>query len=446
MNLEFKLFKHQRQFCADTESFFLALIGGFGCGKTKAFCHKTIIMAALNVGYEGAIAEPTERLTRTLLVPELKKLLEEHNIPYVHSKQDSTITIQFAEGSTKIHCLSGENYTRLVGYNLAFFGTDETDTSNTEIAEEMWNMAISRVRTGRHLQIYSTSTPEGFKFLQKFFVARLAEQNALQTKIGVAPGTEEAYIREHFGTVAGLKSRAIHATSYENPLLEWQNIEAMRSIFSPAQFKVRTLGQFGNLNSSIVYDCFDRDKNASDLELRQVPVHIAACVGMDFNVDHCAAVVHILTKDGPVAVKEFVNIKDVPTMIKTLRADPDLKNRHIIVYPDASGKNRNAGGFATNIDMLRDAGFDLRYNPANPPVGDRINSMNAMFLNSNGERRYKVNTKNCPVYTKCLEQQSRLKDGSPDKSNNVDHPLDAAGYFIAWEFPITRKHSITVRN
>jgi hypothetical protein len=38
-------------------------------------------------------------------------------------------------------------------------------------------------------------------------------------------------------------------------------------------------------------------------------------------------------------------------------------------------------------------------NAANPPVKDRINSVNAMFCNGNGERRYKVNVTRCPVYT-----------------------------------------------
>jgi hypothetical protein len=39
-------------------------------------------------------------------------------------------------------------------------------------------------------------------------------------------------------------------------------------------------------------------------------------------------------------------------------------------------------------------------NAANPPVKDRINSVNAMFCNGNGERRYKVNVTRCPVYTR----------------------------------------------
>jgi hypothetical protein len=44
-------------------------------------------------------------------------------------------------------------------------------------------------------------------------------------------------------------------------------------------------------------------------------------------------------------------------------------------------------------------------NAANPPVKDRINSMNAMFCNGNGERRYKVNVARCPVYTEALNSR-----------------------------------------
>jgi hypothetical protein len=77
-------------------------------------------------------------------------------------------------------------------------------------------------------------------------------------------------------------------------------------------------------------------------------------------------------------------------------------------------------------------------NAANPPVKDRINSMNAMFCNGNGERRYKVNVARCPVYTDSLEQQVWAANGEPDKSADNDHPNDAGGYFIVKQFPIIK--------
>ncbi|MGU0043356.1 hypothetical protein ACVXHA_13080 [Escherichia coli] len=51
-------------------------------------------------------------------------------------------------------------------------------------------------------------------------------------------------------------------------------------------------------------------------------------------------------------------------------------------------------------------------NSSNPPVKDCVNSMNAMFCNANGERRYKVNVKRCPVYAESLEQQVWMIRGS----------------------------------
>ncbi|SQC43005.1 Uncharacterised protein [Klebsiella pneumoniae] len=60
---------------------------------------------------------------------------------------------------------------------------------------------------------------------------------------------------------------------------------------------------------------------------------------------------------------------------------------------------------------------------ANPPVKDRINSMNAMFCNGNGDRRYKVNVAPLPGPTvDCLEQQVWIKTGEPDKKSDNDHP------------------------
>ena len=64
--------------------------------------------------------------------------------------------------------------------------------------------------------------------------------------------------------------------------------------------------------------------------------------------------------------------------------------------------------------------------------------MNAMFCNDQGERRYKVNTRTCPGYTKDLEQQVYNDAGEPCKSKGNDHKPDAGGYFISYEYPIIK--------
>lgn len=111
----------------------------------------------------------------------------------------------------------------------------------------------------------------------------------------------------------------------------------------------------------------------------------------------------------------------------------------IRIYPDASGDSRRSvNASQTDIALLREAGFAVSVNAANPPVKDRINAMNAMFCNAVGERRYRVNPDKCPSYVEALEQQPWAKNGEPDKTTGHDHINDAAGYFIAKEYPIIR--------
>lgn len=404
--------KHQSEFCADIKTPYLALIGGFGCGKTHSFCVKTVIMAGLNAGFEGAIAEPTNYLTKTHLIPNMIRTLEEMKIPYDFEKSNGIFYLHFREGTTKIYCLSGENYMRLVGYNLAFFGSDETDTSSQEIAQEMWNKAISRVRWGPHRQIYSTSTPEGFKFLHDFFV-----------------------------TKAGPDRKTIHASSYDNPLLDKEYLESMKRNYTEAQWKVWALGQFGNLNNLRVYDSFDRKLNHSDLTIKDFGRHEPIHIGMDFNIEHMAAVCHVIKDNLPVAVDELVELRDVPTMIAAIKAKYPV--RPVIVYPDASGKNRVATGAETSMALLRQAGFKVVVDPSNPAVGDRINSMNAMFLNAAGQRRYLVNTRMCPFYTSALEEQAWVKGSHKDDKR--DHVTDGGGYFIHKMWPLKGRPTLTSR-
>ncbi|EQA1173100.1 hypothetical protein AT483_15790 [Escherichia coli] len=115
------------------------------------------------------------------------------------------------------------------------------------------------------------------------------------------------------------------------------------------------------------------------------------------------------------------------------------KVREIYIYPDASGDSRKSSNASTtDIAQLKQAGFNVVVNSSNPPVKDRVNSMNAMFCNANGERRYKVNVKRCPLYAESLEQQVWDEKGEPDKKSGNDHPNDAGGYFIVKQFPIVK--------
>ena len=161
---------------------------------------------------------------------------------------------------------------------------------------------------------------------------------------------------------------------------------------------------------------------------------------MDFNVAHGAAVVHVLRGDEPHAVAELTEVFDTPAMIALLKRD--YPGHPIMIYPDASGSNRKSNNASeSDISLLKAAQFRICVNPANPAVKDRVLSMNAM-IHKDGARRYRVNPQHCPQLVESLEKQAYNKNGEPDKEGGLDHIVDAAGYFIAYKYPIVKRLAI----
>ena len=107
-------------------------------------------------------------------------------------------------------------------------------------------------------------------------------------------------------------------------------------------------------------------------------------------------------------------------------------------------QRRSSAASSTDITLLKDAEFGVRALAASTggyktyPVRDRINSVNAMILNAEGSRRLRVNIDACPTLVECLEQQPYDDKGDPDKKQDLDHPNDALGYFITYEYPIRK--------
>lgn len=407
-----ELMKHQYEFLADTESRYLALVGGFGCGKTFAFCLKTIFIAAENVGFNGAIMEPTGSQLYRVLIPDMKTALERCGVPYTYKASQALFVLHFAEGDTKVYCLAAENHDRMVGMNLAFFGIDECDKiRNKVVARAAWFQAIARLRSGKVFQGYTTSTPEGFQFLYEYFVSEPQEDPTITDR------------------------RLIKGKTKDNPHNAPGYIESMMANYPPQLIKAYLEGEFTNLESGQVYPNFDRFKNHTDKTLADfpgLPLHI----GQDFNIGECSSVVHVLVNGNPIAVDEITKTYNTEALIRELRSR--YGNRHITIYPDPAGNQGHTNASMSDLAMLQKAGFELKYTKAHPPIKDRVNAVNGMLCNSNGNRRYLINTRICKEFTKCLEQQA-YKNGQPDKSSGTDHMLDAAGYFINMVFPIVAR-------
>jgi hypothetical protein len=416
LELQPTLMPHQVDFVMDDVTPIQGFVGGYRAGKTEALTWKALRCAVeLYPGEHGVIISPISGMNQRNVVPILRRILPKTGLEYDVDRLSNTyvdfLDIKIGRKTSRIWLnVSAENYTRMNGMSLAWGGFDEADLCrNADMAYDAFVELGNRLSEAENTIQFAVSTPEGYAFMHRRFV----EQATPMTKIW-------------------------HVKMTDNFLLPKGYIES-RMVNIPANKRSAYInGEFANIFTATVYNCFDRTQNDTDFtaeKARGAPIFI----GMDFNIEHCAAIAHVLEGQEPRAVHEFIDLYDTTAMCKAIKAKyPD---RRVIVYPDASGKNRNPAGMATSHAIIKQFGFELKVNPSNPGVGDRINSMNAMFCNAMNQRRYRVNTKLCPVYTRCLERQG-WKDGEPDKSNNVDHPLDAGGYYIHFNFPLQGKPTL----
>jgi hypothetical protein len=419
-----QVLSHQNEFLRNTSTRELALVGGFGAGKTRGLVLKAICMAQLNPGFSGLIIEPTESLINAVLIPTFEEILEDMRIPfnYRNSAADRKLTINIpGQPPTDIYLRSGTNPRRIIGFNCAWAGIDELDTLDTDKAREVYNAAVSRVRTGNVNQIFSVSTPEGYKFLYEHFVTDLEKDSELSKK-----------------------RKLIKASTFNNPFLPDDYAKSILERYPAKQAGAYLNGDFVNFTSGTVYDTFDRIKHHTDRTLSTFHPNITLHIGLDFNVNNMAACVAVIDEKGmPHFVDEIVGEKNTEAMILKIREKYGF-NRVINIYPDSSGRNNTANANVSSIALLEQAGFTVKAKAKNPPILDRVNSVNAKLMTASGEIGLKINTSKCPQLVRGLEQQGWV-DGLPDKSSGVDHVLDAFGYFLYFNYPLVRKPTAIVR-
>lgn len=182
---------------------------------------------------------------------------------------------------------------------------------------------------------------------------------------------------------------------------------------------VNILGLIPNEEGDVVYPDFDLKENYTE---RRVSPGEVLHIGMDFNITKMSAVVHVVEGPNKYAVSEFNNLFDTYQMCESIRSK--YPGHKVVVYPDASGQNRNTSG-KSDVDIIKSFGFSVRVPKQNGYVRDRINMVNSAFR----KRNYFINTFECPDLTLAF-QKLKFKKGEPDKSSGFDHIVDAAGYFI----------------
>ncbi|MGF6595128.1 terminase large subunit domain-containing protein [Pseudomonas sp. 2835] len=402
---------------------FRGFVAGFGSGKTwvgcSGLCQHVWEWPRINAGYFA----PTYPQIRDIFFPTIEEVAFDWGLRIKIKESDKEV--DFYSGGqyrSTVICRSMEKPATIVGFKIGHALVDELDVMAKLKAEQAWRKIIARMRYKVHglkNGVDVATTPEGFKFTYQQFVKQISERPELKTLYGL-----------------------VQASTYDNEAnLPDDYISSLEDSYPPQLIRAYLRGQFVNLTSGAVYPDFDRRLNHSnEVEREREPL----LIGMDFNRLKMSAVVYVLRGGWPIAVAEVTDGRDTPYMADLLKRQYASKGHPIQIFPDASGANSSSKNASeSDLSILRQAGFSIRVNSTNPAIADRVNAVNALILNGQGERRLKINTNRCPHLTDGLEQQAYDKNGMPDKSSGVDHLNDAGGYPLSFLFPISKPMTTT---
>lgn len=386
---------------------FPAMVAGFGSGKTQAAIMRALRLKFAYPGQNIAYYLPTYDLVRMIGYPRFEETLNNARVKYRLNQSDHVLSIR---GKGKIIFRTLDNPARIVGYEVADSIVDELDTLKQADAQHAWRQVIARNRQkkpdGSLNTVGVATTPEGFRFVYEQW----------------AKAPQEGY-------------RLIRASTYSNERnLPAGYIDSLKRSYPPQLIAAYLEGQFVNLTAGAVYPDFDRTKNHTPETIQEgEELHI----GLDFNVYNCTAAVAVVRFGAPKILGELVKMRDTPHVIETIKQK--YPGHRINIYPDASGQsNKTVNATASDILLLKRAGFNVLVPSKNPFVKERVMAVNSLICNGAGERALLVNTLAAPTITECLEQQIYDENGEPDKKSGKDHGPDALGYFVYYKWPIVR--------
>ncbi len=407
--LRAKALPHQYKFIASKYKFTL-LLGGYGSGKTESLIYKCLKFITDVPKARIAWYEPTVDLIKQIVHPRLEEIFANSGIKYKLNKSENIMQVFMPTGKAEIVFRSCDNFARIIGYEVSLSLVDEIDTLPKEKAKEVWVRIIARNRkkfyytdgTRGKNQVAVATTPEGFGFTYEMWGTGDHQNNP-----------------DYF---------LIRAKSRDNYHLPPDYIPSLEASYPPQLIDAYLNGEWVNLNGATVYQTFDRTSSNTHLTLDDFPKSTPLHIGMDFNVGRMAAVVACLNSDPKqiFIVDEVHHAMDTPEMIMIIKKK--YPSRTITIYPDASGRSRKAvDASKSDIRLLRDAGFRVSAPKKNPPVRERVVTVNTLFLNAKGERSLFVNISRCPNLTEQLEKQVYDDNSVPVKDGQED-PLDALGY------------------
>lgn len=394
----------------DSKARFKGFSGPIGSGKSQALCHEAIRLAYLNPGRTGLIGAPTYPMLRDSTLTSLTEILDASELPYELNKAD--FVLHLTDCGSRILLRSVEDFDRLRGTNLAWFGVDEL----TYAPEGAWLRLEGRLRDPKATRRcgFAVWTPKGFDWVYRRFIA---------------------------DPVAGYE--AIQARPFENRFLLDQVpdfYERLKGSYDENFYRQEVLGDYLNVKAGLVYNSFRRDVNVQETA---VDPRFPLLWALDFNVTPLSTVVAQIRR-GDVRVVDEIVLRRATTE----QACEEFVKRFgkpragVIVYGDANGAATHTASEFSDYGRMRSffrergVRVTFRVPKSNPAVRDRVGLVNAKLCNAAGEVSMFVSPK-CRELVDDFEQVCYEEDSTrvdKDKDRNRTHASDALGYMIWQEF------------
>jgi len=386
------------------ENRFIISYGGAGSGKSVSVAQKILLRVLQEENHRFIIVRKVANTLRVSVFQLFKDLIIQLGLldQFTINKSDMTITFK-SNRST-----------------LLFFGLDNVERLKSIAGiTGVWIEEASECEQGDVMELNRRLRGE--------------TQYYKQIIITFNPIAHTHWLKSHFFDNEASTASIYKTTYLDNKFIDdeyKQQIEDIKN-YDIQQYNIYALGEWGVLNTNIIYHNYDYKKHTTILTIEDFEV--LHC-GLDFNVGGSVCVISGI-RDNKVYVVDGFAVYDTDAIVTQL-ASTKYQGKELILYPDASGKNRSSNASQTNIQILQTAGLRVNAANANPLVRDRINCVNRMFATD----RIFVNDR-VEKLSNALQIQAYKDNGEPEKSNEhkggaYDDYNDAFGYFISYKFPL----------
>jgi hypothetical protein len=333
-------------------------------------------------------------------------------------------------------CQSGPEV--FAGYSCDMIAFDEPPT------EEVYRECAIRVAAGRRLLIRGAATilpppgqPGGISWMYHKKIAPWKDKG----------GNDNNKMLDIFTM-----------SVYDNPLILDEELRRMEEQFPPGspEYLIRMKGSLlPSIGGTLVYTPFMRAYHVDhELGPKDIKKHLPICLSTDFNAADGVWTVNQKWQDEYVTLDEIhLERSDVASMVYEFRSRYPTHGAELWIYGDATGRKRDGQTGEANFYLIQEyfegypvpIRFNLPQAGLNPPIRDRVASVNRVLRPADGSRRYRI-ASHCIETIKDFEGTKWRLNGTIDKEGGRrSDGADTVGYWINIEQPVQRKIGPTRR-